>query len=250
MGTKKLIGLISLIVVVLVVSIGAGVAIGYSSHKFNANTPTVKTERVTKESKVQMSSSSVSKQENISLAKSTSTVTDTVTRSAKTPTSVGNFDSLSQKEQLAVLINHHFGNDPYLGIPYWPYMGSANKIVMTWDGAGASLNRAFLITDNHDGTFSYSNVDTSADFPVYMGPQNSYWKAADTVSKTTLFLEYKQNKTTIDSLVDSLDMSKSSQVFTYLPVDQDTMPANASDDDDDFYDDEDDTYDDSDEDDD
>src|SRR5699024_9203735 len=107
------------------------------------------------------------------------------------------------------------------------------------DGNGGILNIAFLITDNHDGTFTFSNVESSEDVLAFKSSKNSYWKAVDTVSKTTLLSEYAPNKSTVDSVANSIDMSKSTEIFTYLPVNQDTMPANAMDDEsDDISDDE------------
>ena len=119
-----------------------------------------------------------------------------------------------------------------MNIPYWPYMGTANKIVMTWDGNGGILNISFLITDNHDGTFTLSQVESSEETLALKSSKNSYWKATETDSKTTLLSEYELNKTTVDSVASSIDMSKSAETFTYLPVDQDTMPANDTDEDD------------------
>ena len=238
MGKKKIIGLVSLMFVVLVVSVGVGAVIGYN-HKVNVIEQTAKDGSSFKKNKKYKSSDteSMNKKQSSSVATSTSAQSSASVSTENSDTE--NFDSLPQKTQLALLINHNFKNSPYLNIPYWPYMGTANKIVMTWDGNGGILNIAFLITDNHDGTFTFSNVESSEDVLAFKSSKNSYWKAVDTVSKTTLLSEYAPNKSTVDSVANSIDMSKSTEIFTYLPVNQDTMPANAMDDEsDDISDDE------------
>lgn len=229
MGKKKIIGLVSLIIVVLVVSVGVGAAIGYN-HRSNVIERAEKDESSAKNNKSHESSdkTNVNKKQSSLAVTSIQSVANVATESSN----LNDFDSLPQKAQLALLINHEFKNSPYMNIPYWPYMGTANKIVMTWDGNGGILNISFLITDNHDGTFTLSQVESSEETLALKSSKNSYWKATETVSKTTLLSEYELNKTTVDSVASSIDMSKSAETFTYLPVDQDTMPANDTDDDD------------------
>lgn len=249
MGKKKVIGLISLIVVVLAISVGVGAVIGYN-HNANEVKQTAKDESVSKKNKKHktsriVNSRIVNKKGNDSSSVATNAKSSASSITAKSNT--GDFDSLPQKTQLALLINHHFNNSPYMNIPYWPYMGTANKMVINWDGNGGMLNISFLITDNQDGTFTFSDVESSEDVLAFKSSKNSYWKAVDTVSKTTLLSEYAPHRSTVDSVASSIDMSKSSQSFTYLPVDQDTMPANpendnSSDDDDEYYDDSEDEY--------
>lgn len=229
MGKKKIIGLISLIIAILVVSAGVGAFIG-SNRKSDVIEQAAKDESSSKKNKAHESSdiTNVNKKQSSSAVTSTQSSANVSTASSN----MGDFDSLPQKTQLALLINHEFKNSPYMDIPYWPYMGAANKIVMTWDGNGGILNISFLITDNHDGTFTLSHVESSEETLAFMSSKNSYWKATETVSKTTLLSEYEPNKTTVDSVANSIDMSKSAETFIYLPVDQDTMPANDTDDDD------------------
>lgn len=228
MGKKKIIGLVSLIIIVLVVSVGVGAAIG-SNRKSDVIEQAAKDESSSKKNKAHEASD----MKNVNKKQSSSAVTSKQSSAnvATASSNLNDFDSLPQKTQLALLINHEFKNSPYMDIPYWPYMGIANKIVMTWDGNGGILNISFLITDNHDGTFTLSHVESSEETLAFMSSKNSYWKATETVSKTTLLSEYEPNKTTVDSVASSIDMSKSAEIFTYLPVDQDTMPANDTDDD-------------------
>lgn len=207
MNKKKMIGLISAGVAAVMISGGAGLAIGYNH---NTNQQAVQHE-----------------QKNITQS-SNNTVSNT---DATAQSETNDFDSLSQKEQLALLINHYFDDESELNTTYRPYMGAANHIVMTWDGMDDILDRAFLVNDNHDGTFTFLEVEDSDDDLANRESQTNYWEPTDTVSKTTLFAEYAANQTTIASLVAKLDMAKASEEFTELPV-KNTMPVGSSVDDD------------------
>lgn len=140
------------------------------------------------------------------------------------------FDTLAQDKQLSLLINHGLSNNPYQNTKYTPYMGDANSIVITWDGAGGILNHSLLVIDNHDGTFTFYNVSTTAANSANMSLSNSYWKLTDTVSKDQLMTDYNNYQPIIDQISGLIDLSKSSQQFNALPPETITPPQ-----DDDYY---------------
>lgn len=141
------------------------------------------------------------------------------------------FNSLPQKTQLALLINQYslsYKTTPFTdGVHYLPYMGVKDKIIITNDGgAGNILEHTFMVTDNNDGTFTFSSVESSAETMAYMGAKNSYWKTYAKTSKSAMMTEYNESTSTIDKLSSLIDLSHSSEDFQQLPADQITMPEN------------------------
>lgn len=150
------------------------------------------------------------------------------------------FDKLPQKTQLALLINHHARtlsmDKPMTNTHYFPLMGIPNKIVIINDGGvGTEIEHAFMITDNHDGTYSLSTVESTATTVAFKGIQNSWWKFRSSVSKKTLMEEYANSNAIVNEVESLINLSRSDESFTSIPETQETEPANAEQYNDDYY---------------
>ena len=150
------------------------------------------------------------------------------------------FDKLPQKTQLALLINHHARtlsmDKPMTNTHYFPLMGIPNKIVIINDGGvGTEIEHAFMITDNHDGTYSLSTVESTATTVAFKGIQNSWWKFRSSVSKKTLMEEYANSNAIVNEVESLINLSRSDESFTSIPETQETKPANADQYNDDYY---------------
>ena len=230
MSKKKIWELIGLVIIMLGLGVSFGAIIA-SHHR-----PAVEKQS----NKVNKQSSATSKKHHKkSVAKASSS------SSAKTANE--QFDNLPQKTQIALLINHQaviHDMKPYTNTHYSIYMGVPNKIVIFDDGegAGGTIVHSTLITDNQDGSFTYASVKTTGSSNAMADASNSWWEDYATTQKATLLEEYSSSKATVDEVASEVDLSKSSETFDYVPVNQTTNPATADD-----YDSNDDTdYDDSD----
>lgn len=241
MSKKKIWGLTGLVIIMLGLGISSGAIIA------NQHKPAVEEQS----DKNKQSSGTSKKHHKKTVAKSSST-----SSSSSTKTANEQFDDLPQKTQIALLINHQAViNDmkPYTNTHYSIYMGTKNKIVIYDDGegAGAMPDHVTLVTDNQDGSFTYASVSSTSSGALATA-SNSWWENYATTQKATLLEEYSSSKATIDEVASEVDLSKSSETFDYVPVNQTTKPATADDnsediESDDDYDSNDDTdYDDSD----
>ena len=160
--------------------------------------------------------------------------------SSNTANKKEDFDKLPQKTQLALLINHQaltVGKDkPTTNTHYFPLMGTPNKIVIFDDGGiGTAIEHSFMITDNHDGTYSLSTVESTATTKAFQGIQNSWWKFRSSVSKKKLMEEYANSNDIVNEVESLINLSRSNESFTSIPETQETEPANAEQYNDDYY---------------
>ncbi|MGX7051075.1 hypothetical protein ACWN56_07850 [Weissella viridescens] len=115
-------------------------------------------------------------------------------------------------------------------------MGTPNKIVIFNDGGtGTDIEHSFMITDNHDGTYSLSTVESTATTLAFQGIQNSWWKFRSSVSKKTLMEEYANSNAIVNEVESLINLSRSDESFTSIPETQETEPANAEQYNDDYY---------------
>lgn len=160
--------------------------------------------------------------------------------SSNTANKEEDFDKLPQKTQLALLINHQAltlgNNKPMTNTHYFPLMGTPNKIVIFNDGGiGTGIEHSFMITDNHDGTYSLSTVESTATIKAFQGIQNSWWKFRSSVSKKKLMEEYANSNAIVNEVESLINLSRSNESFTSIPENQETEPANAEQYNDDYY---------------
>lgn len=176
MGTKKIVG-ITLSGIVLM---GVGTASGMAISSLNNNNTRV--ERKNHKSKI----NKPNKEQKTDKVSSSSDKKKTTSSSATTPAQ--SFDKLPQTTQLALLIHHQsftVGLDkPMTNTHYFPLMGVPNKIVIFNDGgAGTDIEHSFMITDNHDDTYSFSTVSSVAETSAFQTDKNSWWQFKSKVSK-------------------------------------------------------------------
>lgn len=219
MSKKKIWGLTGLVIIMLGLGISSG-AIMANHHR-----PAIE-----EQSDKEKQSSATSKKHH----KKTVVKSSSVSSSSSAKTANEQFDDLPQKTQIALLINHQAVLDnraPYMNTHYSIYMGVPNKIVILDDGegAGGTIVHSTLITDNQDGSFTYASVKTTGSNAM-ADASNSWWDNYASTKKSDLLKEYTSSKDTITELADEVDLTKSSQTFNLVPVNQTTKPATADDD--------------------
>ncbi|MBS9337877.1 hypothetical protein [Fructobacillus parabroussonetiae] len=138
------------------------------------------------------------------------------------------FSSLPQKTQLALLIYKELPTDYGTGYKthYTIYMGDPDKIVIVDDGEGAGgmPEHTVMYTDNHDGTFTASEIESTAVDLADYSAQNSYWKTYQTVSQDELMAAYRDHQDEINYTSGLFDLANSSKKFTFLPTNQTSLP--------------------------
>ncbi|MCO0832119.1 hypothetical protein NFX39_03325 [Fructobacillus sp. W13] len=207
--SKKIILISSLVAIAVVAVIGGAYALGASNPSTN------------KQSKVEKTVSSATSK--------TKESTDSSSQDdQKVKTSA--YSALPQKVQIALLT---YGSLPTnYGTPlkthYSVYMGDKDKIVVYDDGEGAGgfAEHTVMFTDNHNGTFTESDLDTSA-APDMAGvsPQNSFWKSYKTITEDDMMKNYNDHKDEINFSANELvDLSKSGDKFSLIPTNQTKLP--------------------------
>ncbi|MBS9336368.1 hypothetical protein [Fructobacillus papyrifericola] len=138
------------------------------------------------------------------------------------------FSALPQKTQLALLIYKELPTDYGTGYKthYTIYMGDPDKIVIVDDGEGAGgmPEHCVMYTDNHDGTFTTSVIDSTAVDLADYSAQNSYWKATQTISQSDLMTAYQEHRDEIDYVTGLFDLGYSARKFVFLPTNQTSIP--------------------------
>ncbi|GAP00476.1 hypothetical protein [Fructobacillus ficulneus] len=149
------------------------------------------------------------------------------------------FDKLSQKDKAAVLIKATFidsddgdssASELFYHTHYMFYSGKPNKMVIfdNGEGAGGVLEHSYRYTDTHDGNYQVSTADSTAEDDAHTDKDNSYWKFEKNLSKKDLYQNYLNNRDAINKIIALVDFSKAKEDFSYLPMDQDSVPANSS----------------------
>nr|MCH9869316.1 aldolase/citrate lyase family protein [Serratia marcescens] len=133
-------------------------------------------------------------------------------------------NNLIDPTKVALLIFNQFHN--HSNTHYSVYMGDRDKIVVVDDGEGglASSSVAKMYTDNHDGSYSYATIESSATAFSDYTPSNSYWKTVGSVNVSEMLAIYQSRVNEVNQLTNLLDLSKSTQSFTFLPTNQTTAP--------------------------
>ncbi|GAP02950.1 glycosyltransferase [Fructobacillus pseudoficulneus] len=157
-----------------------------------------------------------------------SSADDNGNQQAKNNDQSDSFEALPQKIKLALLSFKELPSDYGTGYKthYTVYMGDQNKIVIYDDGEGAGgmAEHSVMFTDNHDGTFTVSAIQSSADSMANYNAQNSYWKKYKTLSENQMMNVYQNHKDEIEYASSLMDLSKSDQSFPLVPTNQETMP--------------------------
>ncbi|MBS9338694.1 hypothetical protein G6R29_03500 [Fructobacillus sp. M2-14] len=201
--SKKIILISSLVVVAAVAVLGGAYALG-------TNHPTQE-----KTSHVEKKASSSSKK------------TDGDNASTKDADKVQSsaFSALPQKVQVALLAYNELPTN--YGTPlkthYSVYMGDKDKIVIYDDGEGAGgfAEHTDMFTDNHNGTYDLSFIESSSTDMAGVTASNSYWKKSKTITEDEMMQNYQDHKDEINFSANELvDLSKSSDEFTLVPTNQ------------------------------
>lgn len=128
------------------------------------------------------------------------------------------FRSLSNEQKLALLIGYSreaIGDSSV----YEVYQGTPNYIVVTdKNGSGGPLNQGISIKDNHDGSFEFYSVSSSANSVAEKNKNNSHWEKFSQADEQELVHQIDSDKSKLNSIIPKIDMSKSDEVFSYLPV--------------------------------
>lgn len=141
-----------------------------------------------------------------------------------TQADLATYNALPTPTKVALLIFNQFHN--HSNTHYSVYMGDRDKIVVVDDGEGglASSSVAEMYTDNHDGSYSYATIESSATAFSDYTPSNSYWKTVGSVNVSEMLAIYQSRVNEVNQLTNLLDLSKSTQSFTFLPTNQTTAP--------------------------
>lgn len=212
---------ISVGVVVLFIISGIGMYMGYNYiHSHDKNELTKQDSQKVNKKKKESSKSSKSSKSSSSYKKN-------------------KFDTLGQKEQLAVLIYKVSNTDsPDEKVVY---MGEPTKIVIEdlVGAGGGALNHSAMFVDN-GSSFTTYEILSNAQSVAEQSKDNSYWVHTGTYGKEDLYNIYQQNRNDIDNIMGSINLAQSSKVFPYLPTNQFSVPdqnsnTNAEQNDDDYY---------------
>ncbi|WP_413627955.1 hypothetical protein R4B61_01845 [Fructilactobacillus vespulae] len=138
------------------------------------------------------------------------------------------YNALPQKIKLALLAHTALPNNygTNYRTHYSVFMGDKDKIVIYDDGegAGGTADHTVMYTDNHNGTYTVSYIESSAPYIAAYNANNSYWKAYKTVSEADMMNDYQQNKDEIKFTSDLVDLSNSAKSFTFVPTNQTSLP--------------------------
>ncbi|GAO99919.1 hypothetical protein [Fructobacillus ficulneus] len=152
------------------------------------------------------------------------------TSSSNSDASATTFNALPQKIQLALLAYQELPSDYGTGrkSTYNVYMGDKDKIVINntsaSPGAGDAVAHSVLFTDNHNGTFTVSGIQSTGESAAAETAANSYWSAYKTKTAQQMLDDYQQHKVEINFVSGEMDLSKSNQAYPYLPTSQTSMP--------------------------
>lgn len=206
---------------VVVVAAGTAFALGNTGTKAHE---TSSQKKVVVSSTVKTSSADSSSR--ASAASSSTSVAQKQSNQSTTQKSA--YDELPQSKQIAAVIAHLWQIDQgqqTTDTNFKIYMGTPNKyVIFDNGGAGGYFPHLHLIQDNHDGSLTVYEVDSSAEFTADQTKDNSYWKPSETLQKSDLMKMYNDHQDAVNQLVPEVDMSTASQSFTDLPEDQMQIP--------------------------
>ncbi|RRG18073.1 hypothetical protein D3P96_03870 [Weissella viridescens] len=190
-----------------------------------AQSKTVATPKDTDTAKVANSKASVASQSVApSSAQSTAQTQKFATPAAATNKQVSSFDQLTQKQQLAMLVDSCFAYKP-TGTQFDVYMPTADQFVIydIGEGAGGWPDHAVRFTNNHNGTYTIAEAVSTVSSNAEMTSQNSYWKTLQNVSESSMVARFNQmDPSTLNMLENSFNIQSTD--FPYLPINQNSVP--------------------------